>query len=366
LDDRCDKLVQALKETRADGVVFGVEEQAVPEGFLPLEEFFDADVSCTCGMLIHPSAPEQRSRWFFNIFLAFVVFTIQTLAPFVMILQLWNGDDNHIKDPKQLLSMLNWKEFVCLGKTTDQVLVTIVGTLFVIMLYIIIHHHCRDEHEDATKMGRLPGDNFWLLLGNISQSLCPIMILIAAPLEYWSEDGVVGIMMNSMAMLFVWTLDDLTGDVFGYIGEEDSDFQKQASWTYALLAYCPVNVRDLINPEATKLEEFWKISYNKQGILLNKDGKICETRIMDTRLLKDEKTPLVEGDEDDCLEKLVVQYKVQPHKAPRYLPGNREIVISGIWYVAKYFVYMCAVVPLIWFVCNKPCYKVKPIVLPMA
>lgn len=363
VEERCGKLVEALKATRAEGLAFGVEEQQAPEGFLPLQEFLDDDVTCTCGVLIHPASPEERSQWFFNMFLAFVVFIIQTLCPFVMVVQLWDSDDNHIKDLKQLWSLLNVKEFVCLGCSTMEIMTTMCGTLWVLMLYVMIHHHVRDEHDDAKKMGRLPGDNFWLFLGNISQCFCPIMILIAAPLEYWGEDGVTGIMMNSMAMLFVWSLDDLTGDVFGYIGEEDKDFQKQAVWNYALLAYCPVNIRDLVNSKAEKMEDFWKIGYNNRGQLLkfdaDKTGGLCETRIMNTKWLQDENSPLVQGDEDSCLEELVVQYKVTPEARPRYLPGNREAFISGLWTFAKLWVGLCVVLPVIWFVCNKPCYKVK-------
>jgi hypothetical protein len=70
LEERCEVLIEALKKTEATGT----EAQALPQGFLPLEEFFDTDVTCSAGCIIHPADPEARSQWFFNCLLAYIVF----------------------------------------------------------------------------------------------------------------------------------------------------------------------------------------------------------------------------------------------------------------------------------------------------
>lgn len=354
-EERFKKLVQALSETKVQGRAHDMEAQVVPKGLLALDEFLDNDVTSTLGV-VHPSDSDARGKWFFNQVLAVMVFVIQTLGPALVIMQMWAAPSNHIVPYDKMWRHLTWEEALCMGSDKSAILVTVVGTLFVLLVNLMIYNHTSDECENAEKMGRLPADNFWVLLGNFAQSACSILILFAIPLELWSEDKTTGIMMNSMAMLFVFTLDDLTGDVFGFLGEDQNQFQQQAAWNFALLAYCPVNVQDLINPNARNKESLFKITYDEKGRLLTASGEVCETRIMEVIQEKQEDSPLKRKEDDDSIENLVVKYRVSPSGRIHHLPGMRAAILKVLWLITSNIVFIMSwVTPVVWFILNKPC-----------
>lgn len=356
LQDRCDKLRSALSDITCV-YAGGTESPESVKGFLPLEEFLDTDVTCS-GCFHHPIDLDALSQWFFNHMLAVIVFTIQVFGPLLVIIQLWSGNANPLNNPSKLWHDLTLKEMLCLGKDHTAILTTIMGTLFLIVVNMMIFSHCSDECDDAEKMARLPADRTWTILGNIAQCMCSCGVIIAAPVELWTETGVTGIMMNSMALLFVYSLDDLAGDIFNYIGDDDTDFQKQVAWNYALLANCPVNIRDLINPSATSAVDIWNITYNAGGFLMSQEGEVCETRIM---IIQQETTPLVRKSRKKKMPKchfedVRVEYRFGPGSWPRQLPSRIEDATRGLWYVTKHVVRMFGIIlPFIWFVCNKPC-----------
>jgi ribosomal protein L24E len=285
--------------------------------------------------------------------LAFIVFSIQIFGPLVVIIQLWSGDQNPFNNPQKLWNHLTLQHTFCSSKDRTAMLTTLIGTLFVIVVNMMIFRHCSDECEDAEKMSRLPADTTWTILGNIAQAVCSCSVIIAAPIELWTETGVTGIMMNSMALLFVYSLDDIAGDIFSYIGEDDKEFKKQVAWNYALLAYCPVDIRDVINPNATGEDDFWKISYNAEGSLLSNKLEVCETRIMTT---EQETSALLKDKKRHKFEDVTVLYRMGPGSWPQTLPGYREHFIRYLWYVTKHFVHVLGLIlPFVWFVCDKPC-----------
>jgi hypothetical protein len=307
----------------------------------------------------------------FNTFLAWVVFLIQTLGPLLVIIQLWTADSNHLDDPAKMWKHLTWKETICMGKDRTAILTTIVGTLFVLLVNLIIYNHSVDQCESAEKMGRVPADNGWLIIGNLAESCCSLLLLLAIPLEFWGEDGVTGIMMNSMALLFVFNLDDLTGDVFDFLGDDDNEFQKQVAWNFALLAHTPLNLRDLINPNATSKEDIWQISYSPSGSLMTASGEVCQTRIKELKETPQEDTPLskdqfasfktgansqVDDGDDETLENMVVEYRVTRTGGIRQLPGFRAMLLKYLWLVTNSLITVAAMVtPIFWFIFNKPC-----------
>jgi hypothetical protein len=351
-----DKLLAALDDTTVEG---GLDSEAgeISKGFLPLQEF-GCDEIGRAGCIYYPMDSDELSRWRFNHLLALLVFAIQTLGVFLLLVQLWYGPDNQLKNPKILWKHLSVKELLCLGKDTSAALTTVAGVLFLLLIYAIVYNYCKDELENASKSGRLPSNKFWSGLGNFANAFCGCLILLAIPMEFWSEDGLVGIMMNSMALLFVFTLDDLTGDAFGYLSTDDSDFAKELSWHYALLSYCPVRIRDLINDSATSLEELWKIKYASDGTLVSAlTGGVCKTRIMDITPEATEKSPLIQEELDDGnMEDLVVEYCTGESSWPERLPGVRAQLLKALWTIILWAIkIMWVVVPIVWFIVNKPC-----------
>merc|ERR1719326_406339 len=229
--------------------------------------------------------------------------------------------------------------------------------MFLLLINVKIFNHCRDECANAEKMGRLPTDDLWSIMGNTAQCLCSIFVVMAVPLEFWSEAGTTGIMMNSMALLFIYTLDDLTGDVFGWLGDDENSFLQQVSWNYALLAYCPVNLRDLIDPTAKNAATLWRICYDSNGSLMSVSGAACETRIMPLKRPDKENSPLVKkkGEATESIEEMTVQYRVGPSSNVRLLPGLRAQILHYLWFVTKWLMAVwCIMSPIVWFAV-KPC-----------
>jgi hypothetical protein len=359
-NQRIDLLLSALNDTKSDG---GIDPEAGDEplkGFLPLQEFGNDEVGCALSFY-YPQDTDAFSSWRFNHFLAFLVFAIQTLGVSLLLVQLWYGDDNQLKNPKILWKHITVKELMCLGKDTSAALTTVAGVMFILLVYSIVYLYAKGELEDVEKNGRLPANKFWSVMSLIANSMAAVVVLLAIPMELWSEDGIVGIMMNAMAMLFVFTLDDLTGDAFGYLSTDDNDFAKEVCWHFALLSYCPISIRDLIDDSATDPQTLWKIKYAANGTLVSAlSGEPCKTRIMDITPEATENSPLVkeELDEGDT-EDLVLEYTLGEFASKEQLPGLRAQVTKVHWWIVTLLIKLLwVVVPIIWFIVNKPCSEV--------
>lgn len=358
---RVKRLITALKSTVPEGGFDGEAGDEPLKGFLPLEEFFKGSVTCT-GFIVHPREPGDRTRWFVNHFLAFVVFLIQTAGVFCLFVQVWFAKENQLRDPaKMWASATDISEIICLGADRTAELTTLTGTLFILLVYSIVYSYGNDELENAEKAGRLPLSSFWTTISCIANAASGLLIVVAIPLEYWTEEGTQGIMMNSMALLFVFTLDDLTGDAFGYLATDDSQFQQQVAWNYALLAYCPISISSLIDPNAESVENIWKIKYDVDGSLLNVNGSACETRIMEVKAPQTESSLLVKKTVDeDAADDLVVEYCHGPSAPPVRLPGLRGELLTFIWTLTTWTILILwFVVPPVWFIVNKPCIDAK-------
>jgi hypothetical protein len=360
---RISLLVSALQETTAEGGVDAEADGEVLQGFLPLQEFANDEVGCKRGLgcsFFYPLDSGDFSSWRFNHFLAFLVFSIQTLGVILLLIQEWHEPKNYFKDPKTLWKHLTIKEVFCLGNDLKGGLSTVVGTMFILLIYSIVYNYAKDERENAEKTGRLPTNRFWTIIGNLANAMCSVVVLAAIPIELWGEsdgNGITGIMMNSMAMLFVFTLDDLTGDAFGYLATEDNDFAKEISWHFALLSYCPINIRDLINDNATDIKQLWKIKYASNGTLLSTTGEICQTRIVDVTPEPTEDSPLVKEEiSDGDMQDVMVEYCISESSTKERLPGTRAQVTKVLWSLVTLVIkIMWVVVPVIWFIVNEPC-----------
>merc|ERR1719464_6756 len=158
-------------------------------------------------------------------------------------------------------------------------------------------------------------------------------------------------------------LDDLSANCFTYLGEDDSSFQRGAAWTYALLSQCPVELRELIDPQAKSAKELWKVGFDGAGRLLSAASghagrPLCLTRVAPAPRCDAEADPLLkrESDEDDSPVPDTV-YRVHPGGRTWHLPGCRALVIRSIWLVVCFLLSLIWwVVPIIWFTFNKACF----------
>lgn len=392
VEERVQSLRDAMATVKVQRSLADVEAEADKEddkGFLPLSEFINDGVA-QFGPFIYPSDPEEYRAWRFNRFLAFIVFLVQVTGPVMIVLHKWESEDNNLRNPATLWNIFSIEEALCTGTDWTGRYSTVLGTLFLIMLTIVIRQYINDEIDNNDKLSRLPVDSFWSSLGIIANGLCCFFLVFALPLEYFAEssDGPTAIIMNSMALMFIFTLDDLAGDVFGYIGEEDSDFQRKVSWYYSLLSNCPVRIADLINPSATSAENIWQISYGPKGRLLCAQAgssgsggvsrgsvgsmdsqassvlpttpQLCLTRISPAS--DDETTSLMASKNfggmslDEELAEMRVSYRIQAGGQSHVLPGCLSTVKHAFWNCILFVVTVMQFLgPVFFFVFNNAC-----------
>mmetsp|Transcript_130800 Transcript_130800/g.279809 ORF Transcript_130800/g.279809 Transcript_130800/m.279809 type:complete len:451 (+) Transcript_130800:74-1426(+) len=354
LEARKKRLVDAL--AKAEVKELGEEGNwESSNGFAPLEEFFGSAASRVYCFVL-PRDADGRKAWRMNHLMALLVFLIQIIGPALIFVNQWRQDYNQLRDPEKLLKQFTYKEAFCTGKELSAVLTTLIGTLFLYTIYTIVHNYAVDEFDNSSKLGRLPVCGFWSLVGTMANASCCIFICIAIPIEFWGEDGPTGIIMNAMAMMFIFTFDDLTGDAFGYLGKDDEGFQQEIAWYYSLLSHCPVTLSDLIDDDATSVEALWKITYDGKGILQSaKSAGPCLTRIAPAP--PDSKTALVQKEDFTTrLEHMTALYRTSPQSRPCNLPGLTSSFLTVTWGMTCYFLsFVWYVVPIVWFIVNKPC-----------
>lgn len=294
---------------------------------------------------------------------------IQIAAPMMIIGHCWYSKDNPLKengkpfDVEYVAGLLTIEELMCVGRSWSAHLTTVMGTIMLFIVNTIILTYAQDERDNAKKLARLPVEGFWLYLGTIANGSACLCISIAMPLEFWNEDGPTGIIMNSMALLFIFTFDDLAGGALAFIGEDDASFQRSVAWQYALLSQCPVQLNDIVRPNAKTPEDLWSITYDQNGRLRNtcnpdalhgvKPGLLL-TRV--SLLSEDETRPLLQKDSD--IDALVPCTRYQVVKGGRVsqLPGVRGDVLPVVWTI------ICFLLQIIWwispafyFIINKQC-----------
>lgn len=373
IEHRVEELTKLLRTTKVTGTwAFDLEEQDSPiskEGYMPLLEFLDSGGQMSMGLV--PKDPEELKNYRRNTFFAYVCFMMQMSCPLLVLVTMWQADSNLLRHPQKFTKHLNWDEFLCTGVDTATQLTTVVGTLFLLMIYTIIYNYAADELAHAEKTGKLPADGWWSVLSSVANGFCCFVICLAIPLEFWGEDGATGIIMNAMALLFIFTLDDFGSDMFGYLGTDDATFQRQVAWNYALLAHCPVDISSLINSHAQSKEELWQIAFDRSARLLQahpagvtSTPRLCTTRIQG--LPADESTPLARldtdsagaahADESDLDDLRSVYRRSRDVKDHKILPGPGATFFQAYWSVVVFLVSVIwYVVPIVWFTVNKPC-----------
>mmetsp|Transcript_14868 Transcript_14868/g.47517 ORF Transcript_14868/g.47517 Transcript_14868/m.47517 type:complete len:460 (-) Transcript_14868:61-1440(-) len=352
-EERAARLFKLLAQTTRRNDRF-LEDGEEVKGFRPLEEFLGDPTVKVAGVNV-PKDAAGRAQWRTDHLMAALVCLIQVVAPILVFVHNWYKEENQLRDPAKLFKSLTVSEAMCLGGDVSAQLTTLMGTMMLVVVNSIILNYAQAEQENAEKLGRIPLDNFWLLCSTVANANCCVFVTLAIPLEFWSEDGPTGIIMNAMALLFIFSFDDLSSDAFGYLGKDDATFQRELCWNYALLSHCPLQLGDVVNAEATQAEDLWQISYDGQGRLqkAGPDGGPCTTRL--TLAAEGEASPLVtKGEEDVNLPETC--YRVTPGGPVRRLPGWRNGLSTVIWTLVVLMLQVVWwVLPGVWFIVNKPC-----------
>lgn len=426
LDERVEALHLALKATAVrgcpGGTAAGIAE--APLGFRPLDEFLECPVS-RFGPVLLPREKEQRAEWWKNHTIALLVFTVQVVGVFITGLEMWHRETNQLRDLSALWARLTFREAICLGSGFDESLTTVMGVMFLFLGLFITWQYAVDELENASKSAQLPSDALRSGIGVFANAWVCLGTAFAMPLMFWEEEDTQGIVVDSLQLLFLFTLDDLTGDICGYLGIGDSEFQRQASYNLIMLSQCPLTLRDITARTPEAADQIWNITFDDMGNLLKAGAEAnlarCETRVMiaaeclqtqavggtgnrkDNVEMSQLTSPLAPGGDSSraaapggsggtgsaaapdsqaagvdndragavrpavpasarlSAEGLIgkqISYCTSPSVPARFIPDFRGRLRCHIWRSTTWILTILQiVVPIGWFVVNKPCYE---------
>jgi hypothetical protein len=351
--ERLKQLITALHQAHTRGCPSkqGQDVETPTPGFPPLQEFVDHEVS-RWGPLIIPVDAELATHHRKCVAIAFFVFVIQILAPFLVFMNRWKMKTNYLRDPDKLFHRLTLSEAFCFGGSLQEQLTTLMGVAFIFVIIFFVRMYVIEEMHNAKKSSRLPTDTFWMTVGIIANMFCCVVTVCAVPLLFWSEDTPTNIVLDSMTLLFIFKLDDLTELLGTLVGLTDSQFQRIVAWNSALLAQCPVHVRDIVNMNAQKVDELWCIKFDSAGNLLKAPGDTSEPSVCETRLMMcpSETQQLSSGPSQ------VRYHRSREHSA--LLPSWWNELLRTLWWgVDMVLLVLQFLLPPVWFIVNKPCYK---------
>lgn len=379
---RLDLLIKALERVQVHGAWSKQGEHAetppVP-GFHPLQEYMEEEVSRT-GPVLQPTDPQARNHHWKSVVIAAFIFGIQVLAPTLVFANRWMMDTNYLRDPHSLFARLTFREAMCLGRTTVERCTTVMGVCFITVIIFVVRLYVSEENENAVKSSRLPTDRFWLTVGIFANMSCCIMTVLCIPLLFWSEETPTNIVLDAMTLLFVFKLDDLSEVLGGFLKMSDNEFQRVTSWNLALLAQCPVRVRDVINHEARSIEDLWCIRFDNAGQLQTAPQpghdapSLCETRLMPlAQSAPSENTALVTSDQlltrksskreqvRDGTQDTLPSSRLRYHQCREHsedLPSMLSHILHTMWVILGWALTILQfVLPPMWFVVSKPCFQ---------
>jgi len=360
LEVRVQALCKALEEAKTEGSPDAEKGEQIV-GFKPLEEYFDTRVS-RMGPFYYPMESMQFREWIIERIIAAMICVIQLIAPFCILVDEWMRDTNKLKHPRQFVMGLRLSEMLCLGTDFKDKLHTMVGFVFLQLVCLIIHCYILEQRSATQKCGLMPGDSFWFFLGNFTNQVCTTMTLLASPLLFWNQDSPTDVVINSLAVLFVFGLDDFVGQASSYMGKTDQGYARSAAWQKGLLTQCPVNISDIINPNAATASQLWCIKYNARGELLVAEPqgrqRVCKRRLEWIQAKPpDEKTPLTGWtNNSNNPENQRLWYRCSVADAGFQFPGMGTSVLVTIWKVIDVFsLFMQIMLPFAWMAVNKPC-----------
>lgn len=180
----------------------------------------------------------------------------------------------------------------CLPKDDNQIGVLCLATIFLFIIFEIIRNYMANEIKNLHKLRMLPAFWFWSRIGQTSNLLCCVFTAAALPFLFSNEMDAKDIVFDALGMLFIFTLDDLTSDAMAGLELKEDDFKNGYTWMISSLSMCPVELSDIVNPNAKSAADIWRIRLDASG-LLKTSGERCFCRIMDNSDACAESDPLV-------------------------------------------------------------------------
>jgi len=345
-EDCADNLYQALQTTKVDNCPTADSESAKNmTSFKPLDEFLGTKVTSTFWGLLLPEDSDEQSAYKKNLFVSLVIMSIQFLAPLLIFINQWTSETNFIVDG-YFWTKFEPRELFCLTDTLTEALTMLMGVLFLILVNIVIRSYVDSEISNLEKQCRLCLSRWWTFPNALANAWCCVMTVLVLPLLFWSELRPTDIVLDALGLLFIFTIDDLAGDAMAYLERDDTDFQRMAVWHTAFLSQCPVKVSDLINPNATSLQDVWQIRYNANGKLLQAGtDQPCQTRLhMDASA--DEGTQIVAEN---------VSMRYHKNRTENRLIGHVDYFV--MWQFVRILLQILQwVIPPAWVILSQPCY----------
>mmetsp|Transcript_10558 Transcript_10558/g.18595 ORF Transcript_10558/g.18595 Transcript_10558/m.18595 type:complete len:499 (+) Transcript_10558:80-1576(+) len=359
--ERAQILVEVLRKVQVENSPEVLAKGETPlEGFLPLTEFLESPVTewlpgfawATHGPILVPTDPQERKLFWENGVMACAVFCLQITAPFCMIINHWVEGTNYVKDPRLAWNLFSWQEVKCLGGSQVPMTMTIVGTLLLIIVIFIVRVEVNCELQDTKKLSKALNSSWWFFIGTFANAWSCCFVSFALPLLFWSLTDVVTLICDSMGVLFIYGLDDIVSDVFRYLNSSDESYARSVAWTSIFLTKCPLNIKDVVNPQARSVNEFWRIRFDSEGHLLNVSNQRCVVRLDEFSFATaSDRDPLIgsgEGRTPRCV------YRDRHHE--KTLPNITNRLGSWMWSSLALILWIAQfVVPMVWFVFNDAC-----------
>lgn len=397
---RCQLLTSLLCKAKVHDEKKGEEEGSTTSyGFVPMKEFLatgGVGRYWYLGGMLLPKQKRNFRRHLKNRILGILIACIQIFGPIMIFIRNWLEPTNYLRAPGGFSKYFSWREITCFGNFSDFA-TGCLGTLFLYIVYEVARGYAFTELSQMGQSRHLPTDWFWKCFGEICNQSAIVFTCLAMPLVFWGELAPKDIVFDSLALLFVFSLDDLSGGALDYLNLSNEDFCKMRSCVTIFLGQCPIKLKDILNPDAKLPEELWKVKFgtategDRKGSfgLLTAKGELCKTRLYEVpdevirrksqsaaeQMLTEatEATPLLkedleayeggeeEDDEDESpFESTHFVYTVDRNKEPQKLPGDGALtwLCHCGWYAVCYgvvIVEICA--PPVFLVTNDPCYS---------
>jgi len=237
-------------------------------------------------------------------------------------------------------------------KNFKEQLHTIMGGILLELTLLIVHSYVHDQHDNAAKLCLLPTSRFWLMVDQLTNMCCVIISTLALPVRFWGEDNSTAIAMDSLTLLFVFMLDDLSGFAATYLGKTEEGYSRAAAWQKAMLSQCPIKIADLINVGATHEDELWRCDFDKNGrlqmatVVSGSSERFVKRRVMRVAQTSED-TALLQDDTRLCYSTSSLQ---------EVLPRWESTFMVQAWYLLDVFMILVQIiVPLWWMILDKKC-----------
>lgn len=364
LEDRCDDLLKALRKTKV-GLALGKTQKdeeigwdddvLQTEGFPVLEEFLVGKVSVGWPVVV-PLTPVGWSAWWTSQLIGGIVGFVQSIGPVLVVLSLWQGPTNYLRDPLSTWERLTLSNTFCESRALSDWCTVLMGVMFSFFVVVQLLNYAASELEDVYKFGRLAGcTSFWSVAGAYINMWCVLWNIVALPLSFWRMEHAVDVILGSWGLLFMFNLDDLSGVAGEILGSTDDQFQRCLCWNYALLSQCPVELKDVVNPQASSADDFWIFTLTDKAIRSTRSEEKANAL---TRVAASEQTPLLakSGDRLPSMDSMRAAMRFSPTGYVYNLPSANTATAAALWRMIVYVLRLMQVLlPLFFFVVNKPC-----------